>query len=300
MFIRAEDAASLRFQETLSARRVGAERRRREQELRQAVNRRELVLHYQPFVSLSSGKICGAEALVRWPHRRRGLLPAADFAPMAEQAGVVTEIGGWALAEACTAAAAWTVGIPVSVNVSARQLDDDALLDQIADALAASGLPPERLELELVEDSLIGCQTETLLSLAALRDLGVGLALDDFGAGAASLSLLRRLPLTTLKLGSTLLRELPRSREDAAIVRAMVEAGHALDLIVVAAGVETDAQRAFLAGIGCDAGQGPLFGSASPRPTDPVRPNPAEGLPWRYKTARTDCAACVALWSAPA
>jgi EAL domain-containing protein (putative c-di-GMP-specific phosphodiesterase class I) len=272
MFISAEDAALQRFRETPSARRIGAERRRREQELRQAINRRELVLHYQPLVSLSSGAICGAEALVRWPHKRRGLVPAADFAPMAEQAGLTAEIGGWAMLEACSAAAAWPVQIPVSVAVAARQLDDDALLDQVAGALAASGLAPERLELELGEESLIGCQTETLLSLAALRDLGVGLALDDFGVGAGSLSLLKRLPLTTLKLGGAMLRDLPRNREDAAIARAVVEAGHALDFIVVAEGVETDAQRAFLVSIGCDAGQGALFGAPSPHPVQPMRP----------------------------
>src|ERR1700678_1768978 len=103
MFTSAEDPASQLFRETLSARRLGAERRRREQELRQAISGRELVLHYQPLVSLSSGRICGAEALVRWPHRRRGLVPAADFTPMAEQAGMMAEIGGWALAEACVA-----------------------------------------------------------------------------------------------------------------------------------------------------------------------------------------------------
>ena len=271
MFTSAEDPASQRFRETLSARRLGAERRRREQELRQAIGGRELVLHYQPLVSLSSGRICGAEALVRWPHRRRGLVPAADFVPMAEQAGMMGEIGGWALAEACAAAAAWPVQIPVAVAVSVRQLDDDAMLDQVANALAASALPPERLELELAEESLASCQTETLLSLAALRDLGVGLALDEFGAGTASLSLLKRLPLTTLKLGGAMLRDLPRSREDAAIVRAVVEAGHALDFVVVAAGVETDAQRAFLTSIGCDAGQGALFGTPSPCPMRPVR-----------------------------
>ncbi len=266
MFISTEDAALQRFREVPSARRLSAERRRRVQELRQALSRGELVLHYQPVVSLSSGRICGAAALVRWPHRRRGLVPAADFTPMAEQAGLMGEIGGWALAEACQAAAAWPVDIPVSVTVSPLQLDGDELLEQIAAALAESGLPPERLELDLAEDGLADCPAETLLSLAALRDLGVGLALDDFGAGTASLTLLKRLPLTTLRLATALLRDLPRSREDAAIAQAVVAAGHALDFMVVAAGVETDAQRAFLAGIGCDAGQGALFGVPAPHP----------------------------------
>ncbi len=271
MFPSADDSAPLRFREAPSARRVSAERRRREQELRQAVSRKELVLHYQPLVSLASGKICGAAALTRWPHRRRGLVPAADFAPMAERVGLAGEIGGWALAEACTAAAGWPAQVPVSVAVSVRQLDDDALIDQVANALAASALPPERLELALAEEALVGCQAEMLLSLAALRDLGIGLALDDFGAGPASLSLLKRLPLTTLKLGGAMLRELPRNREDAAIARAVVEAAHALDFFVVADGVETEAQRAFLASIGCDAGQGALFGPPSPCPMASAR-----------------------------
>ncbi len=266
MFINTEDAALQRFRESPSPRRLGAERRRRMQELRQALGRGELLLHYQPQVSLSSGRVCGASAVIRWPHRRRGLLPAADFTPMAEQAGLMGEIAGWALAEACQAAMSWPEAVAVSVAVSARQFDGDALLEQIANALAASGLPPERLELDLAEEALVDCQAETLLGLAALRDLGIGLALDDYGAGIASLTLLKRLPLTTLKLAGALLRDLPHSREDAALTRAVVEAGHALDFTVLAAGVETEAQRAFLAGIGCDAGQGALFGPAAPHP----------------------------------
>ncbi len=157
------------------------------------------------------------------------------------------------------------------MNVSARQLHDGALLDQVAAALEESGLMPECLELELTESLLIEVETETLLVLSAIRDLGVGLALDDFGTGYASLAVLKRLPLTAMKLDRSLVRDLPGDREDAAIVRAVVETGHALGLHVVAEGIETEAQRVFLASIGCDEGQGYLFG----------QPVPPASLDWR-------------------
>ena len=248
-------------------------------DVRRALETGRFLLHYQPRIELSSGLIASSEALIRWPDRRRGMIPPADFIPVAERSDLINGIGAWVLQEACTEAMRWGGG-RVSVNVSARQLQSGALPTQLASALDQSGLPPDRLELELIESMLIDNSTDTLLTLSAIRDLGVGLALDDFGTGYASLSMLKRLPLTVMKLDRSLVRELPGNREDAAIVRAVVETGHAIGLTVVAEGIETEAQRAFLSGIGCDQGQGYLFSQPVPAKhirvymSDPRNPTP--------------------------
>jgi EAL domain-containing protein (putative c-di-GMP-specific phosphodiesterase class I) len=248
------------------ARRVSpeaAERRRLEADLRQAVRLGAFMMNYQPRYVLRDGRMVGAEALIRWPHARRGLVSPAAFIPLAEQTGLITQIGGFALRRACAVARDWP-GMVVSVNVSARQVSEQALLRQVAVALEESGLPAERLELELTESMLLHVDQDTLLVLSALRDRGVGLALDDFGTGYASLGMLRRLPLSAMKLDRTLIRDLPDDREDVAIVRAAVQTGHAMGLTVVAEGIETEAQREFLAAIGCDEGQGYLFARPAP------------------------------------
>ena len=241
------------------------QRRRLEQEIREALHQEVLVLHYQPRLELGSFAICGAEALLRWPHRTRGAVSPGLFVPIADQSGLIVEIGGWALRTACREAACWAGGAAtVSVNIAARQLGERALLGQVAAALEASGLAPERLELALTEAVLVADDSEMLLALSAIRDLGVGLALQDFGNHYGSLTMLRRLPLTTVQLHRSLVRGLPDDREHAAIVGATVRTAHALGLAVVADGVETEPQRAFLAGSGCDFGQGYLFGAAMP------------------------------------
>lgn len=241
-----------------------AARRRLQRDLTAAIQTDGFLLYYQPRLSLESGAQVGAEALIRWPHHRRGLIPPSDFIPHAEQTGQIVALGGWVLEAGCREAAAWPSTCAVSVNVSARQLAEGALLGQVAQALERSGLPPDRLELELTESLLIEFSLETLLTLSAIRDLGVGLALDDFGTGFASLAMLKRLPLTVMKLDRSLVRDLPRDREDAAIVRAIIATGHALGLVVVAEGIETESQRAFLSGCGCDEGQGYLFSHPLP------------------------------------
>lgn len=261
--------APSRFKTEPSRRAENAERRKLGQDLRRALEQYELVPHYQPRLELASGRITAIEALLRWPSRKRGLVSPAEFIPLAEQSGLILDLGGYVLENACRDAAGWPAGpaglaASVSVNVSARQLDQAVLLHQVARALEISGLPPERLELELTESMLIDSSVETLLLLSAIRDLGVGLALDDFGTGYASLSMLKRLPLTAMKLDRSLVRELPGNHEDAAICRAAVETGHALGLTMVAEGIETEAQRSFLAGIGCEEGQGWLFCAAVP------------------------------------
>ena len=258
--------AASRFRMATSTRSAAAERRRREQELRQALVGGELILSFAPLLALASGTIGAAEAIIRWPHRRRGVTPAADFMPLAESAGLALQISCWLLQEACKCAAGWTSDAIVCVDIASGQLDEDGLLEQVATALEVSGLPPERLELEVNEADLAHCLDEHLLRLAALRDHGVGVALDGFGAGAASLTLLKRMPLTTVKFDASLLRDLSSSGEDRAILQAVIRAAQALGLATVATGIETEDQRATLAGMGCHAGQGPLFGP--PFPTD--------------------------------
>ena len=242
-------------------------RRKLSLDLREALETDKLTLHYQPRVTLDDGRACGAEALLRWNHPKRGSIPPGLFIPIAEASDLITDIGGWVLCQATREAAGWLqnpalkqVSAVVSVNVSARQLRAGVLLDQVARALDESGLPPERLELELTESMLVDGSTDTLLTLAAIRDLGVGLALDDFGTGYASLSVLKRLPLNTIKLDRAFIRDLPHDAEDTAIVRAVQQIASALKLEVVAEGVETEDQRAFLTGIGCEEAQGYLFG----------------------------------------
>jgi len=243
-------------------------RRRLERELRVATVAGAFVLHYQPRLTLATGVVEVNEALIRWPDRKQGLISPNAFIPIAEQSDLINLIGAWVLIEACSEAVNWN-SARLSVNVSARQLQSGVLPIQLAMALEQSGLLPENLELELTESTLVDGSTDTLLALSAIRDLGVGLALDDFGTGFANLSMLKRLPLTVMKLDRSLVRDLPTNREDAAIVRAVIETGHAMRLTVVAEGIETEAQRAFLSGIGCDEGQGYLF--SHPLPADQLR-----------------------------
>jgi EAL domain-containing protein (putative c-di-GMP-specific phosphodiesterase class I) len=239
------------------------DRRRLQQDLRQAVAAGGFVLHYQPRIALGSGAVTGAEAVIRWPHRKRGLIPPDSFIPLAEQTGLIGAIGAWALRAGCAEAARWRDDrLTVSINVSPRQLEDARFLADVAAAVEATGLPAERLELELTESTLLAVDDDMLFLLSALRDMGVGLALDDFGTGYASLAMLRRVPLTTLKIDRCLVRELPGNAEDAAIVAAIVATAYAMGLTVTAEGIETEAQRDFLAGVGADEGQGYLFGRA--------------------------------------
>ncbi|MDA8253058.1 MAG: EAL domain-containing protein [Rhodospirillales bacterium] len=258
------DHAPARYRLQPHQRDAATERRRLERDLALAVQQGRLLLHYQPRIVLASGQTRAAEALVRWPHRTRGLVSPTLFIPLAEQSSLILSIGGWVLRAACRQARQWQRPWCVSVNVAARQITSGALLGQVAAALEESGLPPERLELELTESELIDVDAETLLALSAVRDLGVGLALDDFGSGHASLAVLRRLPLTVMKLDRSLLRDVPEHPEDTAVLRAVIALGHALGLSVVAEGIEREPQRAFLSGCGCDEGQGYLFSQPLP------------------------------------
>jgi EAL domain-containing protein (putative c-di-GMP-specific phosphodiesterase class I) len=192
--------------------------------------------------------------------------------PLAETIGRSAALGGWMLGAACRNAASWEQPWTVSVRVLAQQIDRGLLLAQVAAALESSGLDPERLELELAESILLDVSLDKLLMLSAIRDLGAGIALDEFGAGLASLTMLKRLPLTAMKLDRSLVRDLPADRDDAAIVQAVIAAAHALGVSVVAEGIETEPQRAFLSGVGCDGGQGSLF--SPPLPAGELRRRP--------------------------
>lgn len=245
-------------------------RRRLEQDLERALAQEALSLAFQPRVSLATGRAVGAEPSVRWSHRRHGVFSAAALAPIAEGYGLTARLSGFMLTRVCAEAASWAdTGAILSVDVTGEQVRKEVLLDQVGAALERSGLAAERLELELAETSLADMDEDAWLAFAALRDLGVGLALDHAGMGFAGLATLRRLPFTTLKLDRSLVREVVGSQDAGAIVLAMAAAGHALGLAVVGEGVETAQHRDLLARCGCDEGQGNLFGR--PLPASAIR-----------------------------
>ena len=246
------------------------ERLAMETSLRKGLERQEFFLHYQPRVSLQTGAVTGVEALVRWRHPELGIVPPGEFIGLAEETGTIHDIGRWVLSSACRQAAQWQQeGLPplhVAVNVSARQLANDDLPAQVAEALKASGLAPGLLEIEITESVLAQSVGRASALLAAVRALGVRIALDDFGTGYSSLSQLRRLPIDTLKVDRAFVAELPHNTEDGAIARAVITMGKSLRLVVVAEGVENAEQQGFLQAHGCDEMQGYLF--SRPLPAD--------------------------------
>jgi diguanylate cyclase (GGDEF)-like protein/PAS domain S-box-containing protein len=234
-------------------------------DLRRARVDREFVIHYQPTVELESGSIVGVEALLRWQHPVRGLVPPMEFIPLAEETGRIVEVGRWILVEACRQAATWRAELPgaetltVSVNVSTRQVRRPGLVEDVEHALAESGLPPEALTLEITESVLARRREEMTAILEEVTELGVQLALDDFGTGYSSLSLLQHLPVHTLKIDRSFIRSVELGPERRAFVRAIVDLAHALDLPVVAEGIEVPEQAAELLRLGCRLGQGFYF-----------------------------------------
>lgn len=241
-----------------TARREITERRRITQRLRQALCTGGFVLHYQPIISFSSGLARGAETLIRLQHSRRGLIPAAHFMPMAERSDVIVDVTGWILATACAEAAGWPGHFSVCLELSLRHLQSGRLVRQLLEALSRSGLAPERLELEITETMLIDDNDDTVFSLRALQGIGVRLALNNFGTGYASLSALKRLQIATLRLDRSLVQNLAEA-SGSALIRAAVEAGHALGCAVLADGVETQGQFERLQALGVDEGQGAYF-----------------------------------------
>lgn len=238
-----------------------------EADLVRAVAEGSLAVEYQPRVCLRTRKVVGAEALARWPHRRRGMVSPGVFIPIAERSDLIVELGRWVLVKACSEVAGWPGRPVVSVNVSGRQLVGGLILQQIEQALAQSGLPADQLEIELTESMLVDADVEMLLTLSAVRDMGISIALDDFGTGYASLGALKRLPLTVMKLDRSLVSGVPRFSEDTGIAKAVIATAHALGLVVVAEGIDDEEQRMFLAELGCREGQSFFFG----RPTTSAR-----------------------------
>ncbi|HET7775614.1 MAG TPA: bifunctional diguanylate cyclase/phosphodiesterase, partial [Azospira sp.] len=242
-----------------------------ENRLRQALEQGDFLLHYQPQVDLASGTITGLEALVRW---REGevLVQPDDFIPLAEECGLILPLGDWVLHEACRQIRSWRNAglppLPVAINLSALQFRQPDLPGQVAAALAASGLGPEALELELTESVAMADVEVTGKVLQTLAAMGVSLAIDDFGTGYSALTYLKRFPVTRLKVDRSFVQDLEADADNAAIVRAIVNLSHGLGLRVVAEGVETHGQRDFLHSLGCQSAQGFLF----------ARPLPAEEI----------------------
>ena len=239
-----------------------------ESDLRAVLDNGEFRVLYQPIVGLFDGRIRGVEALVRWDRGDRGLVSPAEFIPLAEETGLIVELGAWVLREACRDVVALGEGpdgpLIVTVNLSARQLLEPDLQGMIASALVASGLEPERLMLEITESVLLR-DTETVIDqLVALRRLGVRIAIDDFGTGYSSLSYLRRLPLDAVKIDRSFIERLAQDPRQAALVRAIVELGRALGLTTVAEGVESASQARRLIDLGCELAQGYFFGRPAP------------------------------------
>ena len=251
---------------------MGASARARltmEQDLRQAMARGGFELHYQPLVDLEDGEVTGCEALLRWRHPERGMVSPAEFIPVAEDAGLIDELGDWVLRTACAEAATWPDHIRIAVNVSPIQLKCQTLAIRIAGALATSGLRPERLEIEITEAVLIRDDEVALAILHQLRGIGVRIALDDFGTGYSSLSYLQRFPFDKIKIDRCFVRDIDVVDGSPSIVQAVVNIAAALNMTTVAEGVETEPQRALLRELGCTQMQGYLF--SPPRPAAEVK-----------------------------
>jgi diguanylate cyclase (GGDEF)-like protein/PAS domain S-box-containing protein len=234
-----------------------------EADLRRAMERQEFALHYQPKVNLTTGDITGVEALIRWHHPERGLVPPAQFIPVAEDCGFIVPIGQWVLHEACRQGNAWRIlGLPatyIAVNISAAELRAPGFVANVRSILEETGFEARYLELELTETFLMQDLETTTAVLRALKEMGVRLALDDFGTGYSSLSYLRRFPIDTLKIDRSFVSDLPAATGDASIVDAVIGMGKSLHMTVVAEGVETPEQLARLQHQGCPVGQGYLF-----------------------------------------
>lgn len=239
------------------------ERLELENDLRHALERDELFLEYQPQVAVASGRMVGAEALMRWRHPARGRMPPDHFIPLAEETGLIVPMGAWGLKTACAQARRWLddglADFTVAVNLSARQFESEQLAGDIAAILGATGLPPQALELEVTESMAMEDMERSIRTLQALKSLGVRISVDDFGTGHSSLAYLRRLPIDKLKVDQSFVRNLETDPGDAALVRTVVELGHSLGLSLIAEGVETPGQLAFLGDIGCEEAQGYWF-----------------------------------------
>ena len=252
-------------------------------DLRHAIERREFVLHYQPKVDLVSGRMRGMEALLRWNHPARGLVPPLEFVPALEESGLILPVGEWVLEEACAQIGRWQAEglapVPVAINLSAKQFRRRDLDAVISRALAAAGVPSALLELEITESCLMEEPEQAVRLLDSLRRAGVRISVDDFGTGYSSLSYLTRLPLSALKIDRSFVRDAVTNPEAASIVRAVIDMAHNLRFTVIAEGVETEQQVAFLRQHACDQAQGFLYGRPAPAAQMRARLAPAMCAP---------------------
>ncbi|CAK0768354.1 diguanylate cyclase [uncultured Gammaproteobacteria bacterium] len=241
-----------------------------EADLRQALERNQFMVYFQPKVSLSNHTILGLEALIRWCHPKRGMVSPLDFIPLAEETGLIVPIGAWVLRAACEQNQRWRAAglppLPVAVNLSARQFLQPNLVETIFGILSDSGLPPNALEIELTESTVMSNSEQAIMIMRRLYEVGVRISVDDFGTGYSSLAYLKKLPISTLKIDRSFITDLVENGDDAAIVQTIIALGRSLRLEVVAEGVETIAQANFLDGNGCAIGQGFYF--AKPMPGD--------------------------------
>lgn len=243
------------------------ERRNLARELRQAIADEELIVHYQPLARASDGEVCGFEALVRWKHPVRGMVPPLDFIPVAEESGLIGPLGEWVLRRACADAASWDKPLRIAVNLSPLQLNNPALPTLVHEVLITTGLSPARLELEITESALFKDYQRALDNLRRLKALGVRIAMDDFGTGFSSLSTLQSFPFDKIKVDKSFVENIHRDERATVIVKAVLGLGRSLNIPVVAEGVETDEQREFLRGEQCAELQGYAIGRPAPADT---------------------------------
>lgn len=245
-----------------------------EADLHLAIDGGELLLYYQPIVQLGTGAVEGFEALVRWQHPARGLLNPHDFIPMAEETGLIIPLGEWVLAEACRQLQAWHANYPteppllMSINLSTKQLQSADLVPAVRRIVAETGVDPNCLQFELTETALLQDETQVLKAMHALKEMGIRLAVDDFGTGYASMAYLKHFPVDVLKIDQSFVHRLDQEAEDAAIVRSVIALGKVLQLTVTGEGIERADQKDRLQQMGCEVGQGfylavPLAGEAA-------------------------------------
>jgi EAL domain-containing protein (putative c-di-GMP-specific phosphodiesterase class I) len=233
-------------------------------ELRDALARDEFELHYQPVIDLATRAPCGAEALVRWRHPHKGLIPPDRFIPLAEDTGLILELGAWILRKACTDAAAWPVHFRLAVNLSPVQVRRGDLYDVVVNALADSGLTAERLEIEITESVLLDPDTNCHVLLQQLRDIGISIAVDDFGTGFSSLGYITRFPVDKIKIDKSFTQGVADRAECAAVIASVITLARGLDIATTAEGVETEQQLELLRAAGVTLAQGYLFGRPVP------------------------------------
>jgi EAL domain-containing protein (putative c-di-GMP-specific phosphodiesterase class I) len=247
---------------------AATERMEVEGQLRQALEKGEFALHFQPQVEITTGRVIGAESLMRWTRPGRGELSPTLFIPILEESGLIIPAGEWVLRTACQIASALSRSHPdlrIAVNVSPRQLHQSSFAERVRDILDECSTRPETIELEITEGAVIQDVQDTIRVMDSLMKLGVHFSLDDFGTGYSSLSYVKRLPLDTLKIDRTFIRDCTNNPNDAAIVRAIIAMARSLELQVIAEGVETEAQLRFLGEQGCTAYQGYYFSPAVPQ-----------------------------------